>query len=452
MRVRPVVLLQNPYDRYAVRFIELYAAQGIGTVAWFTDRTQMRRQSWQFPELFSDAVDARYFVGPGELEAFAAHVRSAHDVVGVVPFLEPYVADADRLAALLGLDWAQGETRRRFRDKHGLKELLRSVPDGPRINASGLVRSVADVEDLLATGSFDRFVLKPNDGLGSQGLGFFDSSDLDAVRAFLAERAGSPALLEEFIGGDEYFVNGQVDAAGCIDVLLVGRYDKRPFNDRPNVKFGHRVVRTHEPEFRSLVDYATTIIRASGLRRSPFHLEAKIDDRGPCLIEVAARLCGTGEPFLDSRAHGTVDAFALAAHSFVSTEPIDVALDWNHYDGACRGQAVGVSEVSGRMYEVDGLGEVEAMPEFLWWWEHPAIGQRFDRTGDILAPPYVVYLEAPDPGALAEAMARVQRTVTWNASSSGARRAVRSALSRGPVVSRRAREWVLRPRLTEWRS
>ena len=423
---------------------------GVRTIAVFSDAVQMRRQSIHFPVLFSEAVSARYLVDDVRSIDFAEHLRR-HHVVGVVPIVESHVADSDWLAERLGLDWSQGATRQRFRDKYALKEFLRAVPDGPRINATAAVCTFQDVEQSVERGTFDRFVLKPNDGFGSIDVGFFTADDLDAARTFIESAAGRPFLMEEFLDGTEYFANGQIDEAGVVTVYRVGVYDKRTFNGRPNIKFSSRVVRTTESAFAVVVDYATHVMRASGLRRSPFHLELKMDDKGPCLVEVGARLCGTGQPFVDSSAHGTFDAFELAAPYFVSGERQgDLTLEWTRYDSVARGQVVGVASKSERVHELTGVAAVEALPEFRRWWIEPKVGMRVEETTHILASPYEAYFEAADDDALAAAFDFTRSTIRWNGGSSGLTRGWRRAKARVPVITRRARQAVLQPRLSRW--
>ena len=445
------VLMLNPYHRYGSLYIEAYQRMGIRTVCWFTDPVQLKRQTFHFPDLMSDAVADRYLVAPGEEAAFAVYLREHHNIVGVIPIVESGVVPSDEMARLLDLDWAQGETRLRFRDKAALKEHLRGVERGPRINVSAIVSSLADVEAVLSTHDFARFVIKPNDGYGNSGIGFFDADNVDPVREFLGRPGLHSMLLEEFIDGDEYFVNGQIDGAGRVTVYRIGEYDRRPFNGKPNVDFGARVVRTHEPHFNELVEYAVHVMQASGLRRSPFHLEAKVDDSGPCLIEVGARLCGAGGPVVDGQSHGSFDAFDVSAHYFVSSEDIPLPLDWVHYDAMSRGSVMGVDDVDERIFELCGVAEVEAMPEFSAWWVKPAVGQHLERTLDVLSPPYLLNLEARDDESLEAARVRVLRTLGWNSRSHGAVRRARQVAAAGPVLGRRVHEWVFRPKVTQWK-
>ena len=115
------VVLQDPYHPYAERFIALARAEGLRTVALYTDAEDMGRNLRKFPVLAGPDVSASYLIEGRSWEDVAAHLRRAHHVVAVVPHGEPTVLGLGRLAELLDLPWAQPGVLERFRDKHALK-------------------------------------------------------------------------------------------------------------------------------------------------------------------------------------------------------------------------------------------------------------------------------------------------------------------------------------------
>ncbi len=437
-------LIQDPVHRQATDFIDvLHRRWGLRAVCFWTDGAAQARRAWQHPALRSAAVAAHYAADLDELPLLADVVRRRHDVVAVVPWREPVVAPAERLAELLGLSWAQPDVLPLFRDKFALKERLRALPAGPRVNAAAVVRSVDDVVHVLAAAGFDRYVLKPVDGFANVQVGFFDrGSDPVLVAAHLARIAPGQVLLEEYVDGVEYYVNGQVDAHGVVVVTRVGRYERISVNGKANVEVGTSTVHTDDPAFDRLAAYAVEVVQATGLRRSPFHLEAKVDDRGPCLIEVAARLVGGGEAIDDGLVHGgRFDAFVVAAHYYLTADPYgDLGLDWATYDRSWHGHVCGVATDHGRMYEVQGTHEVEAMPEFARWVIRPRVGDRIEPTVDLGGMPYQVVLRAPTAGTFAAAVERVRRTVQWNDVSGPLVRTLRRPAALAPVAARAARQ------------
>lgn len=449
MSLRDAVVLQNPYHPYATRFIDWFRAQGVDVVALYTDRREHDHLAWQFP-LGPDRVAASYLGNEADLAAFAAAVSERWRVVAVVPFWEGAVVTAGRLAEVLGLDWAQPEVLARFRDKHALKAYVAARDPALRLNRTRLVASVADVRDALSRDGYDRFVLKPNDGYGNSRVGFFDRSTPDPeLAAHLAAAGGRVVLMEEFVAGQEYYVNGQVDARGEVTVVHVGRYLRGCVNGKENVELGNHSVPRRDPSFGLAADYARAVVVATGLRRSPFHLELKIDDQGPCLIEVAARLVGGGVAFDDQWLHaGRFDPFAVAGHYYWRADPLpSLGLDWAHYDAGIFGQVAGTATTQGRIQRVAGVAEVEAMPEFHRWVLRPAVGDRLEPTVDLGHVPWSVALAAPDVPSWVRAAEHVRETLRWNEDVARA-----SALDRAraylPVVRRElsARRYAARAR------
>ena len=154
------------------------------------------------------------------------------------------------------------------------------------------------------------------------------------VAAYFESASKGVVLAEEFIDGDEYWVDGQIDAAG-----KGGRHRHRSLSagtgewaHQPG--FGAAAVPTTERNFAALRDYATAVMSASGLRRSPFHLEAIVDDSGPCLVEVGARLCGDLLSYAESWQHGSdCDLVGQALRQYLRTRRRRrLNLDWQHYD------------------------------------------------------------------------------------------------------------------------
>lgn len=386
----PVVVVQDPYHPYAIRFLEVHRqVWGLRSVCWYTDEAMLRSQAWQYPWLASPAVARNYLVGTSGLDGLAAALRRDFDVRAVVPYAEPTVLPAAALSELLGLSWAQPGVLELFRDKYRIKERLRAV-EGIRVNATALVRSGAEVLETVGRLGLDRFVLKPNDGFGNSRIGFFTAdSPVVSIDGYLRQFGGDQVLLEEFVEGDEYFVNGQTDADGRVTTIAVFAYRREPANGRDNLETETRLVRTGDPGYSAAVDYAERVVRATALRRSPFHLELLLDERGPCLVEVAARLAGGGNAVDMNIVHGKgLDVFAVAAHGYVTDEEHGaLPLDWQAYDRRAYRKLSGISSAEERIYEIAGVAEVEALPEFVRWVHEPRVGDRVERTLDIMTLP-----------------------------------------------------------------
>lgn len=436
-------LLQDPHHEYAARFVEhLYTTFGYRAVCFYTHPRERLFHQPDFPILRSECVAASYDVGPRDVSSFAAHLASAHNIAAVLPFNEPTVAPAVELSRLLGLGWAQPDVMRRFHDKFALKEYIRANHPEVRMNATRRADSATDVVQARRDPAYRRFVLKPNSGFGNRSIGLFDETiDAREIARFFAGLQGTPVVMEEFIDGPEYFVNGQVDDRGEVCVVAIFEYVRVPANGRHNIDSETLLVSQRDPRFAQLAAYAREVLRATELRRSPFHLELKADDRGPCLIEVGARLAGHGNALLCQELHGPqLDLFALAAHYYLHAEDFGaVRLNWEAYDSNAVRYVHGIAERHERIYRLEGIQEVESLPEFHAWVKKPVIGTVMEQTRDLLSMPFSLVLKGASQERLTAVAANVRRILQINRSAGPARRAVVSAAAQARRYARGAR-------------
>jgi hypothetical protein len=436
-------LIQDPHHEYAARFIEyLYKTLGYRAVCFYTDRRERLFHQPDYPVLRSECIAASYDVSSRDLSKFAAHVAAAHNIAAVLPFNEPTVAPAVELARLLGLGWAQPDVMRRFHDKFALKNYIRSTHPEVRMNASRRAGSLADVLQARRHPAYRRFVLKPNNGFGNRSIGLFDeTTDARVIESFLARLQSTPVVMEQFIDGDEYFINGQVDDRGDVCVVAIFEYARLPANGRHNIDSETMLVPHRDPRFTELAEYAQQVLRATELRRSPFHLELKVSDRGPCLIEVGARLAGHGNALLCEELHGPqLDLFALAAHYYLRADDFGpVPLDWDAYDSNAVRYVHGIAERHERIYRLDGMPEVESLPEFHAWVKKPVVGAFMEPTRDLFSMPFSLVLKGASQEQLTAAAAKIREILQINRSVGPARRAIVAAHSQARRYERAVR-------------
>jgi hypothetical protein len=441
------VLFQDPIHPYAVHLMQhVHRRYGHRAVCFYTQRRRRLLYERSYPALRSPIVEASYDVALHDLARFAERVRKRHDIVGVLPFNEETLLPSSQLAEWLALGWNQLDSIRRFRDKHALKEFLRVRCPGIRMNRSRLVETVDDVFPGGAA-PFEDYVLKPNDGWGNRDIARFGAATpgaRDAVAAYLRRVHRRPLVMEEYIDGNEYFVNGQVGASGEIDVVAVFRYGRVPANGRSDIDCDTWSVGRSDPAFAKLTAYVREVIAASGLVRSPFHVEVKIDDQGPCLIEAAARLAGNGNVFVCNALHGgALDLFDAAVHGYLSSKPYGpLATDWERYDATRAVYVHGIGTRRERIHTLQGLSEVERLPAFAGWVHKPAIGDRVVPTVSSLSAPWAVLLTGPseDEATLRKTVDAVRSLVVINGPSRGA--AVKKTLMALRAMGRRARDEV----------
>jgi len=410
-----VVLVRDPADPVAARFIETARERfGLRTVVVSTDPAARFLGTRTQPVLRTGTVAATYTCAAHELPDVLPVIAQRWDVRAMLPQGERYVVDAAVVAQRLGLTWADADVVRLFRDKGALKARLRAIPDVPRINATTVVASVADVRAAIETGDYERFVLKPNDGVGNSDIGFFSASASDDE---IARHLGGGAwLMEEFLDGPEYCVNGQVDEHGVASTYSVQRTLHTSANGRPQIAEAFQFLRHDSAEFAQVSAYAEAVVSASGLTRSPFHMEVIVDAKGPCMVECAARVVGAGVSWLTTLAHdGSLDVFELALEDYLGRPSSrEVKPDWDAYDRRLVRITCGIHDRSERVARLPGARLVEAMPEYAGWVAPLRVGERVYPTTSLFTSPWILGLMASDEERLIEAEARARATMVIN--------------------------------------
>lgn len=406
-----VVLL--PQSEYAARLIRvLWRQHGVRSIAVSRNWRDRFIFESRFPVLRSQAVSASYVLGTRSIEQLAETLRRRHHVVAVIPHHEATVLPMTQLAAELGLSWAQPDVMPLFRDKAGFKARLRRVDPGLRLTRSQRVSRADEVLALMAEWDVPRVVVKPNDGSGNTSVRFFDRPATKAEVAAHLRRIGGPAVVEEFVGGEEFYVNGQMDHLGTPHILSAHRYDKTAVNGKPNVSIGASSLPRDGRLYQQLAAYAARVMRASGARRIPFHLEVKIDDEGPSLIEVAARMVGFGAATLDTHLSG-VNVYNLAAHYYLHdsefpARPVPANSPTRH-----SAAVLGVSQSAGRMRDITGVVEAEKLPGFLFWAIRPEAGRRVAPTVDLETTPWAAFLLGDSSESVRADAEALRRLIRW---------------------------------------
>ncbi|WP_406839909.1 ATP-grasp domain-containing protein [Streptomyces sp. AHU1] len=240
------------------------------------------------PELVARAADS-YELDFADADAcrdwvteFARHTP----VDAVVGFREYAAVSVAEAAAALGLPGNPPEAIRRVRTKDECREFLRR--HGLRQPELALCASEDEAVAFLATHGPD-VVVKPRRGSSSEGVR--QVSDPAAMAAAFRDAVDAEGLVlvEEFVHGAEYSVEG-VFEAGAPHVLAVTRKHLAPGGF---VEIGHAMPAplpdAVEAEVRDTVIRALGVL---GLRRGHFHVECWVTDSGVVLGEVHGRQAG----------------------------------------------------------------------------------------------------------------------------------------------------------------
>ncbi len=336
-----------------------------------------------------------------EVAALANKLAHLYQIKGIIPWSETTLELAIDLMQHLNCQWIDPHVLSRFRNKYSLKNYLRS--EHPQISMN-LSWPVTELNEVLKLKSLwpKRFVIKPLDGMSNKKIGFFyEQTQPTDIEEYFKQAGKGRYVLEEFINGQEYAVNGQTDEKGVPQVYSILKYHHRDVNGRPNVYSRSQHLSSHDPVFDQLARYACEVVQALGLSRCPFHAEIRFDPaRGPCLVEIAARPVGNELVQLMRDAHGRAfDPLRIAAHYYLSTKSrVPPPLNWDLYD---RTQAInvdGITSKTGRIADLKGLESVERSPFFKRWVVKPEFGQMLEATQDLLSQPFSFQILGSDSG------------------------------------------------------
>ena len=381
-------IIQNPYAPEAQRFMTtIFSMLGLRPVCIHTDPKTRFYLGRDYPLLHNGFVEADVEADPDDLASEVAQIAERYDIAAVIPWDEDFVGPSADIAGQLGLGWNPPETVRRFRDKHALKTFVHANDPGVRVPVSRIVTDVADVYESDEVP--ERFVIKPNDGSGNLDVSIFDRSERDAVAAKLASTEHT-WVLEAFIGGEEYHIDGQIRPDGSIISYGVFQYERTTVGDCDTVYRAERSVHTDEPVFATCDAYARRLLAASGLRSSPFHMEVKVDADGPAMIDLGARFGSDGVPDTLNRLHPELpEPHWLAINDYFRVPCDSPPVDWSHYDSLYAAWAYGISDGYGQILNFTGIDAIEQMPEFVTWAIRPETGRELVPTTNLATVPWM---------------------------------------------------------------
>lgn len=347
----------------------------------------------------------------GDLQATVAALQRL-SASAVVAGAESGVELADKINAVLGTPGNGTSRPRARRDKFEMVEALReaSVTHAATIVSSDPSEIVRWTESSLGW----PVVLKPVASAGTDNVVLCTSAE--EVRATAEKimsardrygRTNSMVLAQEFLAGDEYFVNS-VSRDGVHRIGEIWRYYKRHLPDGHIVFDYHEPVPPEDPVALRLDRYTREVLDALEIRNGAGHSEVMLTARGPVLVECGARLGGGQVPHINVRCLGTsqVDLLALSL-----TDPTGfAALDDIAYRIVERPRHVSLinPHVWGRVPSDDALADIRALPSYA----HDVLafpaGRQISRTIDVVTSPGFVYLISPDRQQIINDYARIR--------------------------------------------
>lgn len=137
-----------------------------------------------------------------------------------------------------------------------------------------------------------RYIVKPADNSGSRGI-FLVEKPEDSVIAYnysMSNSSNGYILVEEFIEGPEVSVE-TITCKGITNIIAIT--DKITTGPPYFVELGHTQPSMLSAQIQeSIKSVAAQAVGALGIDNSPSHVELKITDTGPKIIELGARMGG----------------------------------------------------------------------------------------------------------------------------------------------------------------
>jgi cysteine synthase A len=298
-----------------------------------------------YPDAVQAALLARW--RPNELAGVLTTSEFSLDVVAT-------------LAQRLGLPGNPVDAVTACRDKSALRAVLDTV-DVPNARFR-VVRTHAELPTAVAAVGLP-CVVKPVDDSGSTGvLRCATLAEAEAHAATLLSRqvngrgqcCAREILVEEYLAGPEFSVEMfVVDGAP----IPIGITEKTVGNEPRFVESRHIFpAELPGPVARELCQVVGTALRAVGLRVGAAHVEVRLTERGPVIVEINARLGGGMIPELVRLATG-VDLVAQYVNAFAG-RPVTLTATLD----AVAGIQFLLPSVEGELVEVHGLDAVRGRP------------------------------------------------------------------------------------------
>ena len=280
------MLLLLPTTTYrATAFVE--AARQLGV-----ELTVASEQSSTFDRANPAGLIVLDLKNPDHAAAEAIAFARNHPVAAVVGVDDDTAVVAATIAERLGLKGIPSHAARAARDKHQQRELLAKA--GVPIPRFTLRKLAADPAAMAQAITYP-CVLKPLNLSASRGV-----IRADNAKSFVAAHTrlqaivcepGAGFLIEEFIPGYEVALEGLV-VNRRLHVLAI--FDKPDPLDGPFFEETIYVTPSTVPAAlqAAIRDCADRAVRALGITEGPVHAELRYNERGPWLIELAARPIG----------------------------------------------------------------------------------------------------------------------------------------------------------------
>ncbi|TAK71993.1 MAG: ATP-grasp domain-containing protein [Gammaproteobacteria bacterium] len=238
-------------------------------------------------------VDTNNFLA---MQEATVELHKKYPLSAIIPGFEIFVAHAARLSCLVGVPGISVETGDALRNKAKMRDAL--LKNDVRSPNHFLLEEKKDIVKIAEQLKFP-CVIKPIDQSGSVHVSKVCNLN-ELIYAYdalcrdewteMGKGVGKVAIVEEYIDGEEFSIEGYVDQHGANIIAITKKFlSQEPFF----VEMGHIVQANINEIMRAEIEsYVKKVIEALRISLGVFHCEIRVDQQGPILMEIAGRLAG----------------------------------------------------------------------------------------------------------------------------------------------------------------
>ncbi|MFJ7282494.1 ATP-grasp domain-containing protein [Pseudomonas sp. NPDC099000] len=318
----------------------------------------------------------------------------------IIPGCESGVELADHLSELMGTPGNGTALSACRRDKWHMANRLHHV--GIPAARVALIHHMDDVERAIDSVGGWPVVIKPVNSAGADGIHFcYEATEVhhavDKELGRLNEMGliNETLLAMEYLAGQQYLVQA-VSHEGEHLVFEIWRDNRKRVPGAGVVNDREVLIDLLSEEAAPIIAYVHQCLDAFGVNVGPSFLEVMVTDKGPMLIEWAARMMGTQELTAMTRVRG-VNAINLCAACYADPDTFYSMLEKvNRSNATC--EVIGmINSVSGKVIHRRWLDELSARLSFFKMIRAPEIGDSVAPTIGISTNYGFIYLVHEDP-------------------------------------------------------
>lgn len=309
----------------------------------------------------------RRAITPSDVREAAKVIHGLHPVTHLACFDDRFQSLAAEIAELLHLPFHAPSTVAAVQHKGSMRAVLHGagLDDTPYRS----VHTEMELRQFAASVGYP-LILKPADGLGSEGVGVIQHEE-SLAKHWRRTRLAAPGelLAEKFLQGEEFSVEG-FTYCGKHTLLAITRKHTDPVN---TLEVSHQLPaelphRTSD----SIRTFVERVLTALNIQYGPTHTEIIVTPHGPRLVETHLRLGGGFIPELIQDIGGP-DLFELTARQVFGRLDAEDVAQLRAFEGQChelyaavyfRYALVGhaTPSVVGRFRGLEHLETVQARP------------------------------------------------------------------------------------------